>query len=102
MRIDVSFLPALAAAFLLVFARIGTMIMLMPGLGEVNIPTRIRLGIALALTLILLPLHRAAYQVDLENLGAVAGAAGARNSGRPDPRCDRAGDDLGADRWRVP
>jgi flagellar biosynthetic protein FliR len=67
-RIDVSFLPALAAAFLLVFARIGTMIMLMPGLGEVNIPVRIRLGIALALTLILLPLHRAAYQVNLENL----------------------------------
>jgi flagellar biosynthetic protein FliR len=68
MRIDVSFLPALAAAFLLVFARIGTMIMLMPGLGEVNIPVRIRLGIALSLTLILLPLHRGAYQVDLQNL----------------------------------
>jgi flagellar biosynthesis protein FliR len=68
MRIDVSFLPALAAAFLLVFARIGTMIMLMPGLGEVNIPVRIRLGIALSLTLILLPLHRGAYQVNLENL----------------------------------
>jgi len=68
MRIDVSFLPALAAAFLLVFARIGTMVMLMPGLGEVNIPTRIRLGIALALTVIMLPLHRNAYQVNLENL----------------------------------
>jgi flagellar biosynthetic protein FliR len=68
MRIDVSFLPALAAAFLLVFARIGTMVMLMPGLGEVNIPARIRLGMALALTLILLPLHRNAYQVNLENL----------------------------------
>ena len=68
MRIDVSFLPALAAAFLLVFARIGTMVMLMPGLGEVNVPVRIRLGIALALTLIMLPLHRAAYQVDLNNL----------------------------------
>jgi flagellar biosynthetic protein FliR len=68
MRIDVSFLPALAAAFLLVFARIGTMVMLMPGLGEVNIPTRIRLGIALALTLILLPLHRNAYQVNLDSL----------------------------------
>jgi flagellar biosynthetic protein FliR len=68
MRIDVSFLPALAAAFLLVFARIGTMIMLVPTLGEVNIPARIRLGIALALTLILLPLHRNAYQVNLDNL----------------------------------
>src|SRR5205085_9072029 len=68
MRIDVSLLPALAAAFLLVFARIGTMVMLMPGLGEVNIPTRIRLGIALALTLMMLPLHRSAYPVKLENL----------------------------------
>jgi flagellar biosynthesis protein FliR len=68
MRIDVSFLPALAAAFMLVFARIGTMVMLMPGLGEVNVPVRIRLGMALALTLILLPLHRNAYQVDLQNL----------------------------------
>ena len=37
MRIDVSFLPALAAAFLLVFARIGTMIMLLPGFGEIGL-----------------------------------------------------------------
>jgi len=29
-RIDVAFMPALAAAFLLVFARIGTMLMLLP------------------------------------------------------------------------
>lgn len=68
MRIDVSFLPALAATFLLVFARIGTMVMLMPGLGEVNVPVRIRLGMALALTAVILPLHRGAYQVDLQNL----------------------------------
>jgi flagellar biosynthetic protein FliR len=65
MRIDISFLPALAATFMLVFARIGAMVMLLPGFGEVNIPVRIRLGIALMLTLILLPLHRAAYHVDL-------------------------------------
>jgi flagellar biosynthetic protein FliR len=65
MRIDVSFLPALAATFMLVFARIGAMVMLLPGFGEVNIPVRVRLGIALMLTLILLPLHRAAYHVDL-------------------------------------
>ena len=31
MQVDVSFLPALAAAFLLMFARIGTMVMLLPG-----------------------------------------------------------------------
>jgi len=59
MRIDVSFLPALAAAFMLAFARIGAMVMLMPGLGESNIPVRIKLSIALVLTLVMLPLHRA-------------------------------------------
>jgi flagellar biosynthesis protein FliR len=68
MRIDVSLLPALAAAFMLVFARIGAMVMLLPGLGEVNIPVRVKLAIALALTLIILPLHRAAYHVDMQSL----------------------------------
>jgi flagellar biosynthesis protein FliR len=68
MRIDVSLLPALAAAFMLVFARIGAMVMLLPGLGEQNIPVRVKLSIALLLTLIILPLHRAAYQVDLQSL----------------------------------
>jgi len=70
MRIDVSMLPALAAAFMLVFARIGTMVMLLPGLGENNLPMQLRLGIALGLTLILLPLHRAAYHVDLQSMAA--------------------------------
>ena len=52
MRIDVSLLPALAAAFMLAFARVGAMVMLLPGLGETSIPTRIKLSIALLLTLI--------------------------------------------------
>jgi flagellar biosynthetic protein FliR len=65
MRIDISVLPALAAAFMLVFARIGAMVMLLPALGESNIPVRIKLAIALLLTLIILPLHRAAYHIDL-------------------------------------
>jgi flagellar biosynthetic protein FliR len=68
MTIDVSFLPATAAAFLLIFARIGTMLMFMPGLGEQSFPSRMRLSIALALTLLLLPLHRDAYQIDLQAL----------------------------------
>jgi flagellar biosynthesis protein FliR len=68
MRIDVSFLPALAAAFMLTFARIAAMVMLMPGLGETNIPVRIKLSIALLLTLIMLPLHRQAYQIDTQSL----------------------------------
>ena len=66
MHADISLLPALAAAFMLVFARIGAMVMLLPGLGETNIPVRIKLAIALLLTLIILPLHRAAYHVDIE------------------------------------
>ncbi|MBR1219771.1 flagellar type III secretion system protein FliR [Bradyrhizobium sp. U87765 SZCCT0131] len=68
MRIDISLLPALAAAFMLAFARIGAMVMLMPGFGETNIPVRIKLSIALMLTLIILPLHRAAYHVDMTSL----------------------------------
>ena len=61
MRIDVSFLPAYAAAFMLLFARIGTMVMLLPGLGEMSVPVRVRLVIALVLAAVLFPLHRAAY-----------------------------------------
>jgi flagellar biosynthetic protein FliR len=68
MRIDISLLPALAAAFMLVFARIGAMVMLLPGFGEANIPVRVRLGIALALTLILLPMHRNAYNVNMSSM----------------------------------
>jgi len=68
MRIDISFLPALAATFMLVFARVGAMVMLLPGFGESNIPVRIKLAIALLLTMIILPLHRAAYQVDLTSM----------------------------------
>src|SRR3984957_9224383 len=67
-RSDISLLPALAAAFMLVFARIGAMVMLLPGLGESNIPVRIKLAIALLLPLTLLPLHRDAYHVDMDTL----------------------------------
>lgn len=65
MTVNISFLPSLAATFLLMFARLGTMIMLMPGLGERGIPVRIRLVAALVLTLVLLPIYRNAYTVDL-------------------------------------
>ena len=71
MHIDISFLPALAAAYLLTFARVGTMVMLLPGIGEMSVPTRVRLAIALVLTAILLPLHEKAYAIDLKALGPV-------------------------------
>ena len=71
MHIDVSFLPARAAAFLLTFARVGTMIMMLPGVGEMTIPARVRLTMALVLTAIVLPAHQAAYHVDLNTIGPV-------------------------------
>jgi flagellar biosynthetic protein FliR len=71
MRLDVSLLPALAATFMLVFARIGAMVMLLPGFGETNIPVRIKLGIALMLTLVILPAHRGAYQIDMQSMSSL-------------------------------
>ncbi len=69
MNIDVSFLPALGATFLLVFARTGTMIMLLPGIGEQGISPRMRLTIALILAAVLVPLHRNSYHFDTAALG---------------------------------
>ncbi|MFL5086910.1 MAG: flagellar biosynthetic protein FliR [Xanthobacteraceae bacterium] len=71
MRIDVSFLPLLGATAMLMFARIGTMVMLLPGLGELSVPARVRLTLALVLTAVLFPLHRAAFTLDLKSFGPV-------------------------------
>ena len=71
MRVDLAFLPVLAATFMLVFARIGTMVMLLPGLGEMSMPVRVRLTIALVLSAVFLPLHRNAYNIDLREFGPV-------------------------------
>ena len=40
-------LPGIAAAYLLAFARVGTLIMLMPGVGEQMVSPRLRLAFAL-------------------------------------------------------
>jgi flagellar biosynthetic protein FliR len=71
MRVDISFLPALAAAFVLTLARIGAMVALMPGVGESNLPARVRVSIAMVLTILMLPLHQKAYTVDLTAIGPV-------------------------------
>lgn len=65
-------MPALGAAFMLVFARVGAMVMLLPGFGEGYIPVRVKLAIALLLTFIILPLHRAAYHVDMQSVAPLA------------------------------
>ncbi len=50
--------PGLAAAYLLTFARVGTLIMLMPGIGEQTVSPRLRLAFALLVALVLFPTVR--------------------------------------------
>jgi flagellar biosynthesis protein FliR len=57
-------LPALSGlvlTYLLVFARVGAMIMLLPGLGTMGVPPRIRLVLALAVAYALTPVVQAHY-----------------------------------------
>lgn len=51
----ISILPDVTVLFLLLFARLGALVMLMPGLGEEPIQPRVRLGVALLLTLVFYP-----------------------------------------------
>lgn len=55
MNLD-QFLPANAFAAMLVFARIGSAMMLLPGFGEVYVPARARLLFALIFSALLLPI----------------------------------------------
>ncbi len=55
---DAAFLAALPGwsfAFMLVLARVSAAVMLLPGLGEAEVPPMLRAAIAVALTLVLLP-----------------------------------------------
>jgi flagellar biosynthetic protein FliR len=61
---------------MLIFARVGTMVMLLPGLGEMSVPVRVRLTMALVLVAVLLPLHRGAYQIDLQSFGPLIALLG--------------------------
>lgn len=51
----IAILPEVTVLFLLLFARLGALVMLLPGLGEQPIPTRVRLAIALTLALVFYP-----------------------------------------------
>jgi flagellar biosynthetic protein FliR len=65
-------IPDLAALFMLTFARVGTLVMLLPAIGDRMIPANIRLAFALLLTLALFPLTRRI----LPPIGAPAGTFG--------------------------
>lgn len=56
-----AFLPQLAFVYLLIFARIGAIIMLLPGFGEAYVSARIRLIFALLLTLVFFPILNAKF-----------------------------------------
>ncbi|MDB5472831.1 MAG: fliR [Devosia sp.] len=56
MTIGLDWLPNTAFVYLLLFTRIGAILMLMPALGENMIPARMRLSFALAFTLVVYPL----------------------------------------------
>lgn len=54
--VSLNWLPETAYLYLLLFARVGTILMLMPALGEQIIPARMRLSFALVFSLVLFPL----------------------------------------------
>jgi flagellar biosynthetic protein FliR len=54
--LSLNWLPEAAFLYLLIFARVGTMLMLIPALGEQVIPARMRLSFALAFSLALYPI----------------------------------------------
>ena len=54
--ISLNWLPETAYLYILIFARVGSILMLMPALGEQVIPARMRLGFALMFSAVLYPL----------------------------------------------
>jgi len=66
-------LPAEIFAYFVVFVRIGAAMLGMPGLGEFAIPQRIRLGLALAITLLVAPVVGAGLPALPESPLAMAG-----------------------------
>lgn len=61
MTITLSSLSGTVLVYLLVFARTGSMVMLLPPLGDTGVPSRVRLMLALALAFALAPTVASAY-----------------------------------------
>src|ERR1700761_3616536 len=55
MHIHLPELSGLVLTYLLVFSRVGAMVMLLPGLGTMGVPARVRLVLALAISFALTP-----------------------------------------------
>lgn len=57
----------------LVFARLGAILMLLPGIGETYVPPRIRLSLALVITLVVWPIAAPSLPPLPESVGGMAG-----------------------------
>jgi flagellar biosynthetic protein FliR len=69
-------LPALSGivlTYLLVFARVGAMVMLLPAIGEMGVPSRVRLVLALAISFALTPTVQSAYPAVAPQTGVSLG-----------------------------
>jgi len=71
--VGLDWLPSTAYLFMLLFVRIGAILMLMPALGEDMIPARLRLGFALAFTLVVYPLLSPQLPAMPDDMMAIAG-----------------------------
>ncbi|HEY3950849.1 flagellar biosynthetic protein FliR [Phenylobacterium sp.] len=58
----------------LIFARLGAIVMLIPGIGETFVPVRVRLSFALALALVLFPVVGATVPALPADISAIVGA----------------------------
>ena len=61
MTIHLSALSGIVLTYLLVFSRVGAMVMLLPAIGQAGVPARVRLVLALAISLALTPQVQSAY-----------------------------------------
>src|ERR1700759_4921166 len=61
MTIQLPALSGLILTYLLVFSRVGAMVMLLPAIGEMGVPSRVRLVLALAIAFALTPQVQANY-----------------------------------------
>ncbi len=64
-------LPDFSALFMLVFARVGTLVMLMPGIGERFVLNRARLVIAVFVALLMVPIARPLMSIPTTPQGVV-------------------------------
>ena len=61
MTIHLPALSGIVLTYLLVFARVGAMVMLLPAIGEMGVPARVRLVLALAIAFALTPQVQSNY-----------------------------------------